>query len=370
MVVLASSLPTTAQLPRQEIRGVWMTTNDTDVLRDQPKMQHAVNELARLNFNTIYPVVWNGGYAMYPSAVVQRMGIQSFVYRGMQGQDILADLIAQGHRQGLLVIPWFEFGFMTMPTSELAMKYPSWLTQKQDGGKTSISAAGEVVWLNPFRPEVQQFITELVLEIVTQYNADGIQFDDHMSLPREFGYDSYTMALYTKETGARPPSDPANPDWIRWRANKITAFMAQLSKAVKARKPQAIFSVSPNYYDFAYKAHLQDWLAWVRQNIVDELIVQIYRPTLQGFLEQITRPEMIEAQQKIPTGAGILTGLRNNPVSMQQIQAQTRASRERGLGVCFFYYESLWEYAPEPMNERQAGFEALFPYPVFRSAFQ
>jgi uncharacterized lipoprotein YddW (UPF0748 family) len=40
------------------------------------------------------------------------------------------------------------------------------------------------------------------------------------------------------------------------------------------------------------------------------------------------------------------------------------------LGVCFFYYESLWDDAPEPMNERQAGFAALFPYPVFRSASQ
>lgn len=371
IVLIAGSLvPTVAQQSRQEIRGVWMTTNDTDILRDQSKMQDAVNQLARLNFNTIYPVVWNAGYALYPSPIVQQMGIQPFVYRGIQGQDILADLIAQGHRQGLLVIPWFEFGFMTTPTSELAMKYPHWLTQKQDGGKTSISAAGEVMWLNPFRPEVQQFITNLVLEIVTQYNADGIQFDDHMSLPREFGYDSYTIGLYTQETGKQPPSDPANPDWVRWRANKITAFMAQLSRAVKARKPQAIFAISPNYYDFAYKAHLQDWLAWVRQSIVDELIVQIYRPNLQSFLEQITRPEMLEAQQKIPTAAGILTGLRNNPVSMHQIQSQTRAARERGLGVCFFYYESLWEYAPEPSEERQAGFAALFPYPVFRSASQ
>jgi uncharacterized lipoprotein YddW (UPF0748 family) len=58
---------------------------------------------------------------------------------------------------------------------------------------------------------------------------------------------------------------------MRWRADKITAFMVQLNQAVKARKPNAIFSISPNYYDFAYKFQLQDWLAWVRQNIVDEL---------------------------------------------------------------------------------------------------
>ncbi|WNZ22002.1 family 10 glycosylhydrolase [Leptolyngbya sp. NK1-12] len=367
-VLMASAfVPTVAQYPRQEIRGVWMTTNDTDILRDHAKLQDAVGQLARLNFNTIYPVVWNAGYAMYPSTVVQQAGIQSFVYRGIQGQDILADLIAQGHARGMLIVPWFEFGFMAPPTSELATKYANWLTQKQDGTKTSMSAAGEVVWLNPFRPEVQQFISSLVLEIVTRYDADGIQFDDHMSLPNEFGYDSYTISLYQKETGKTPPADPKDPDWVRWRANKITAFMVQLHNAVKAVKPQAIFSISPNYYDFAYRFHLQDWLAWVRQNAVDELIVQVYRPNLQSFLEQITRSEIREARQKIPTGIGILTGLRNNPVAMSMIQAQTQSARAQGLGICFFYYESLWDYAPEPPEQRQAGFQSLFPYQAVRS---
>ncbi|WP_442936160.1 glycoside hydrolase family 10 protein [Nostoc sp.] len=356
-----------AQIPRQEIRGVWMTTNDFDTLKDRSKVQDAVNQLRRLNFNTIYPVVWNSGYVMYPSAIAQRAGIQPFVYKGSEGHDILADLINQAHRKGLLVIPWFEFGFMAPPTSELALNYPDWFTQKRDGSQTSISAAGEVMWLNPFLPQVQQFITNLVLETVTQYNADGIQFDDHMSLPEEFGYDQYTVALYTKETKNAPPKNSQDAAWVKWRADKITAFMVQLNKAVKQRKPQAIFSVSPNYYDFAYKFHLQDWLSWIRQNIVDELIVQVYRPNLQSFVANISRSEIQEAQKIIPTGIGIMTGLRNNPVPMQQIKSQVRAAQERGLGVTFFYYESLWNDALESLNERQVGFGSLFPSPALRA---
>ncbi|MFN6460297.1 MAG: glycoside hydrolase family 10 protein [Nostoc sp. DedVER02] len=356
-----------AQIPRQEIRGVWMTTNDFDTLKDRAKVQDAVSQLRRLNFNTIYPVVWNSGYVMYPSAIAQRAGIQPFIYKGSDGHDILADLINQAHRKGLLVIPWFEFGFMAPPTSELALNYPDWFTQKRDGSQTSISAAGEVMWLNPFLPQVQQFITNLVLETVTQYDADGIQFDDHMSLPNEFGYDQYTVALYTKETKNAPPKNSQDAAWVKWRADKITAFMVQLNQAVKQRKPQAIFSVSPNYYDFAYKFHLQDWLSWMRQNIVDELIVQVYRPNLQSFVANISRQEIQEAQKIIPTGIGIMTGLRNNPVPMQQIKSQVRAAQERGLGVTFFYYESLWNDALEPLKERQVGFGSLFPSPALRA---
>jgi uncharacterized lipoprotein YddW (UPF0748 family) len=106
----------------------------------------------------------------------------------------------------------------------------------------------------------------------------------------------------------------------------------------------------------------------VRQNIVDELIVQVYRPDLQSFSEQLVRPEIQEALQKIPTGVGILTGLRNKPVPMQRIEAKVSAARDRGLGVSFFFYESLWEYAPEPITERQSNFQALFHFPASRLA--
>jgi uncharacterized lipoprotein YddW (UPF0748 family) len=359
--------PAIAQTPRQEIRGVWMTTNDFDTLKDRSKVQNAVTQLRRLNFNTIYPVVWNSGYVMYPSLVAKRAGIQPFVIRGADGHDILADLIAQAHRQGLRVIPWFEFGFMAPQTSELALNHPDWLTQQRDGSQTSISAAGEVAWLNPFHPKVQQFITSLVLEIITQYDVDGIQFDDHMSLPREFGYDKYTVGLYTKENHNKPPANPQDQAWMRWRADKITTFMLQLDQAIKTRKPQAIVSISPNYYDFAYKFQLQDWLTWVQLGIADELIMQVYRSDLQSFSENISRPEIQQTQQLIPTGVGIMAGLRNSPVPMQQIQSQVRVAQQRGLGVAFFYYESLWDYAAEPASVRQAGFQALFPSPSLRA---
>ena len=140
----APAPPPDPALPRRELRGVWLT---------------------------LYPVAWNGGYAWYPSEVTQRRGLQAFTVRGLQGQDPLPELVAEAHAHGLLVVPWFEFGFMAPPSSELATRHPDWLTRRRDGGLTSVSAAGEVVWLNPFRPEVQQLITELVLEIVERSGA-------------------------------------------------------------------------------------------------------------------------------------------------------------------------------------------------------
>ncbi|MDJ0729383.1 MAG: family 10 glycosylhydrolase [Crocosphaera sp.] len=352
--------------PKTEIRGVWLTTNDTETLLDQPKLEEAIAQLSRLNFNTVYPVVWNSGYTLYPSAIAEKKGIQPFVPKGFQGQDPLTDLIAKAHNQGLLVLPWFEFGFMAPPSSELAKKHPQWLTQKRDGTKTTISAAGEVVWLNPFRPEVQKFITSLVLEVMDLYDVDGIQFDDHLSLPSELGYDQYTINLYKQETEKDPPFNPKDEAWLKWRADKLTAYVSQLNQAIKAKKSNAIFSVSPNPYDTAYRGHLQDWLTWVRQNIIDEVVIQVYRPDLASFIKQLEKPEIKEIRQKIPTGIGILTGLRNRQIEMEFIQEKVLAAKQHGLGVSFFFYDSLWNYAPESKTERQEKFLALFPYPAER----
>ncbi|SBO43472.1 conserved protein of unknown function [Cyanobium sp. NIES-981] len=355
-----------AQQAAPELRGVWLTANDMPVLRDRERMRAAVADLAALRFNTLYPVVWNGGIAYYPSQVVEDRQLQHFTYRGLQGQDVLGELIAEGRRQGLLVIPWFEFGFMAPKDSALARRHPDWLTRQRDGGLTSISAAGEVAWLNPFRPEVQQLITDLVLEVVGRYGADGIQFDDHMSLPREFGYDPFTVALYRRETGKAPPANPADGAWVKWRADKITAFMDRLSKKVRAANPDAVISVSPNYYNFAYKLQLQDWLAWVRKGIADELLVQIYRPDLPSYLPHLVRPEVKEARAKIPTAIAIMSGQRNRPTAIDLLEEKVRANRAQGLGVAFFYFESLWNLGPESPDQRQAALGRWFAAPAPR----
>lgn len=366
--VIPQTPPTKPVDKRQEIRGVWLTSNDFSVFRDRKQLGEALQQLKQLNFNTIYPVVWNSGYAMYPSNVAQEAGAQPFVYRGSEGQDIVADIIAQGHQNNLLVMPWFEFGFMAPQMSELAIAHPDWLTQQRNGNKTSITAAGEVAWLNPFHPEVQKFMTELVLEAVSNYDLDGIQFDDHTSLPKTFGYDRYTLNLYRQETKKNAPTDVNDPDWVRWRANKISAFMSRLSKLAKQRKPNVIFSVSPNYYDFAYKQQLQDWLGWVRQGFVDELLVQVYRDDLDDYLSQISRPEIVEVQKRISTAIAILSGLRNSSVPMPRVYSQAVNAKNRGLGVSFFYYKSLWGYGPETVAERQRDLLYLFRNPASRFA--
>ncbi|MBT9317559.1 glycoside hydrolase family 10 protein [Leptothoe spongobia TAU-MAC 1115] len=368
-------------IPEQEIRGAWLTNIDSQVLFSRENLESGLQRLASLNFNTVYPTVWNWGYTLYPSAVAQRtFGYKQGLYPDLdntgernealeaaQGdRDMLKELIGLAHPLGLRVIPWFEFGFMAPADSALARSHPEWLTQKADGSTVKAEGTHNRVWLNPFHPEVQQFMLDMVSELVANYSVDGFQVDDHFGLPAVYGYDPYTVDLYRQEHhGQAPPADHFDPEWTRWRADKITDVMRRTFDVVKARQPKAIFSVSPNPHEFAYKYFLQDWDTWVNRGYVEELIVQLYRSDLGRFVWEMNRPPAQAARRHIPTAVGVLSGLRGRPVPMERIQEQVGAVRDRSYaGVSFFFYESLWWSDTETLEQRQQSLRQLFPQKV------
>lgn len=358
------------KIPTQEIRGAWLTNIDSYVLFDSRILQDAMRELAQLKFNTVYPVVWNWGYTLYPSEVAKRTFGRTIDPRipGLQGRDPLAEAVRLGHANGLAVLPWFEFGFMAPADSELVARHPEWLTQRKDGSKIWQEGQYQRVWLNPFKPEVQQFILDLIDEIVAKYGVDGIQFDDHMGLPSDFGYDPYTLELYKKENqGKEPPANPKDPAWLRWRADKITQFMERVHSTVKARKSYAIVALSPNSQKFSYENYLQDWQSWQRRGYVEELILQVYRTDINSFANELLQPEVQEAKKHIPVGVGILTGLKGRPTPISQVQEQIQVARSLGFaGVSFFFYETMWNLSNEPKDYRKSGFQTIFTPSVTR----
>ena len=372
---------------KNEIRGVWLTNVASGVLYAPWGIHRALNQLESVNFNTVYPVVWNRGYTFYNSRLAKQVtgATAEPLLRLLHfGKDILQEIVQLGDKKGLRVIPWFEYGFMTPSNSDLAKLYPQWLTIENSGEKTIFQEPREVgqissgqirikqfirrffrqeAWLNPLHPEVQDFIKGLILEVVENYNVDGIQLDDHFGMPVKFGYDEFTIKLYQKEhQGKSPPHNYLNPEWMRWRADKITAFMADIVKDIKSIKPNIIISLSPNSKYFAYQNYLQDWETWVQKGLIDELIIQVYRHDKNSFITELKQPALQLASQKIPVGVGIFTGNPQNPIEMKQIREQVQIVRQTQLrGISFFYWETLWSYmTPESPQQRRKNFLDLF----------
>ncbi len=373
-----------------EIRGVWITNVASSILFAPWGIPKALNQLADMRFNTVYPVVWNRGQTFYRSDSFKALTgqtIEPFIALMHPYEDPLAEMVRVGHSKGMRVLPWFEYGFMIPLNSTLARQHPDWLTSRQNGSRQLTEDAFEVSdiepsdepqgffsqllasaapsqlgWLNPMHPSVQGLLLGLVEEVVSGYGVDGIQFDDHFSLPVEFGYDPYTVALYQAEhQGQSPPSNPADADWIRWRAGKLSRFVDILHARVKAKCPTCAVSLSPNPAKFAYRFYLQDWRTWVRKGWLDELVVQVYRDDYGQFESELDKAPLQEARDHIPVSVGILTGTWRRPISFEQIRQQVEGSRDRQYaGVSFFYWDTLWSYfTPEAPQQRRQNFRQL-----------
>lgn len=350
-----------AEATSVELRGVWLTNIDSLALFSRRNLSAALERLARLHFNTVYPTVWNWGYTLYPSPVAEAVvGRSHLPDRSLQGRDILAETIEQSHALGLSVIPWFEFGLMAPADSDLVRRHPDWVTQRQDGSQIVMQGIYPRVWLNPAHPDVQHFILNLVSEIVSRYDVDGLQLDDHFGMPVELGYDPYTISLYQQShNGQQPPTNPQDAEWMRWRARHVSRLMHRIFDTVKQAKPNAIVALSPNNRDFAYQNFLQDWVAWERSGYVEELVVQAYRDNLDSFVRELDRPELSQAKSHIPVAIGILAGLKNRLTDSDILQQQVEAVRDRQFaGVSFFFYETL--------TNRDEWLQQLFPYPAQR----
>ena len=380
------SEPAQADAPN-EIRGVWLTNVDSSVLFSDQAVTATLQQLADRHFNTVYPAVWSWGYTLYPSQVAeQAMGYRQGLYPDLEEQgrnealeaaqgdrDLLLGLVAQAHDRHLSVIPWFEFGFMLPANAPLVQRHPDWLTQKQGAlpaARRYQEGRHPRVWLNPFHPEVQAFILDLIAELMANYDVDGLQFDDHFALPVAFGYDPYTIDLYRQAHGGQsPPTNPYDAEWTRWRADQITDFIDSVFRVVKAKRPNALLSVAPNPATFAYRESLQDWPRWREMGYVEELIVQVYRDSVDNFQNTLRDRTIQQAQGHIPTGVGILTGLKNQPVPIGLIQQQVQVARDMGFaGVSFFFYDTIWTVANgETWRDRDRAIQQLFAQPRERS---
>ena len=316
--------------PPAEIRGVWITNVASSVFFAPWGIPRAIHQLADMRFNTLYPVVWNRGQTFYHSETLEKLtgrAIAPMMVLARPTEDPLHEMLRCGHREHMRAIPWFEHGFMVPMRSRLAKAHPDWLTTRYSGSPLlnepalaasdqpprgffsrflNSGAPKELGWLNPLHPEVQALILAMVEEVVTLYDVDGIQFDDHFSLPAAFGYDDYSVGMYQAEHGGQlPPENQDDADWIRWRADKFSQFVDALHSRVKQACPTCMVALSPNPAKFAYRFHLQDWQKWLDNDWLDELVVQVYRDDLYRFEGELAKNTLQSAMDRVPVRIGI-----------------------------------------------------------------
>ncbi|MFN4110829.1 MAG: glycoside hydrolase family 10 protein, partial [Ignavibacteria bacterium] len=251
ILIVLLSLLLQSNLFSQELRGTWIAR---DQLGTKEALAYAIDSIAAANFNVVYVNVWSRGYPLWKSNVFyQHTGV--YIDPTYDGRDILAEAIAEAHKHGLHVEAWFEYGFVggyepyypgTSGKGKIFDTHPDWVAKRLDGGEKDNS---NFYWMVQTRKDVQDFLIALVMEIVRNYDVDGIELDRIRYSSLQYGYDSYTDSLYRLEhNGNSPPTNYADQSWIRWRADKLNEFQARVYDSVKSVRLKFNLSNAPSLY--------------------------------------------------------------------------------------------------------------------------
>jgi uncharacterized lipoprotein YddW (UPF0748 family) len=341
----------------QEVRGVWVTNVDSDILFSKSSIAAGMDYLAENGVNVVYPVVWNKGFTLYPSPVLlAATGVAQDPIFAQSGRDPLAELVVEAHRNGMEVVPWFEYGFATsfsQSGGHIIAANPDWAAMNNQG---QLVVKNGFDWMNGLHPGPQELMLSLIEEVLTKYDVDGVQGDDRLpAMPIEAGYSDYTKKLYRDEHGGQdPPSDPRNFAWQDWRARKLTAFAGELYRRVKDANPSAQVVLSPSIWPFSVNEYLQDWPVWIDSGYVDIVHPQAYPPPprsvsqYQTIISNMVGPTpgsvfgYIPPEQRHLIFPGMLVKAGSDLVDPARVASMIDFHRGLGLnGESFFFFEGM-----------------------------
>jgi uncharacterized lipoprotein YddW (UPF0748 family) len=338
---------TAERSPSREVRGVWICSHHhSRVWQSRDTLARAFDQLVELGWNTVFPAVWNQSFTAWPSAVMERHGLprQDLVHAAA-AIDPLQLAVELGKERGLTVIPWLEYGFAAEPVGAprgLLDAKPEWAARDRRG---QVVEDGGLRWLNGLHPEVQAFLGELVLEIVEHYGVDGVQGDDHMSIPRAGSHDAITLARYRQATGQTPAARDDDPRWSRFRSEELSRWVHETGERVHRVRPDLLWCLSPCPLPTGLTQLMQDSTGWLNNGSVDLLLPQLYRNSVAAYrqvLEGNLRPLARERRRQVVAG---LT-LRANGQDLEEatLLEMVRLSRKAGLGgVALFHHTPLME---------------------------
>ncbi len=338
----------------QELRGTWIAR---DQLGTKEALAYAIDSIAAANFNVVYVNVWSRGYPLWKSNVFyQHTGV--YIDPTYEGRDILAEAIAEAHKHGLHVEAWFEYGFVggyepyypgTSGKGKIFDTHPDWVAKRLDGGEKDNS---NFYWMVQTRKDVQDFLIDLVMEVVRNYDVDGIELDRIRYSSLQYGYDSYTDSLYRLEhNGNPPPTNYADQSWIRWRADKLNEFQARVYDSVKSVRPKFNLSNAPSLYSASqytsYNNFCQDWVWWVNNNKIDNVQVQSYVESPAAFSSILDFIQtMVNDKSKVfPSFAVSPNGNTLQPQVVFQFIDVTRSKGFKGNSI--WYSNDLRNYFQE-----------------------
>ena len=356
------------------MKGVWVATlfgldypthssTNPEILKEQA--DKIISNAKAFGMNAIFLQVRPTADAFYKSSIFPWSSYLTGASQGTAPEndfDPLAYWVEQSHKNGLELHAWLnpyritsdKNAFDALADTNPAKLHPEWVVQYSN----------QLYYFDPGVPATKDLVINGAVEIVKNYNVDGIHIDDYFYPGKDFD-DSKSFAQYGSEFD--------NVDDFRW--NNINKLIEGLYTRIHEANPNAKFGVSPagiwankasnplgsdtrgnqsyyNYYCDSYK--------WIKENMIDYIIPQIYwsigfkiadYSVLLDWWSEVAKDSKVELYIGMADYRAALTTSVNFPYGSEEIERQLKLNKSNPVvkGEVHFRYKSI-EECPE-LNE-------------------
>ncbi len=333
-------------------RGIWIPrwSLDTD-------FEKIVRDVSEVGFNHCFVQIFALGESYYPSSCAPN----KYFPPGRQ----LHQFIKNAHNRNIKVHAWVNLFYIwshsaqnSDPQHPINSK-PDWFVWTKDGrpmqslSSEQIRNAGiEGYYLAPANYWVQEYLKSIILEIVTDYDFDGIHLDYVRYPANDFAYDPATRAKFFRQIYIDPeelfnnyPSlisrlgrsgyNDLYRRWFQFLCDDLSDFVYRLNIEIKRKKPGVYLSaaVKPDPVK-ARQEYYQDWVTWINRGYIDFVCTMTYTKDLKFYLTKINKEVLF--QDRVMIGLGLYI---QSPEEIYQ-QVNLLKNYDYG-GVIFFSYEHL-----------------------------
>ena len=281
----AANMAIKTSLPyvKNELKGTWI--RPTELTKEQ--IIATLDKIEDAGFNNIFLETYFHGKTIFPSKTMNKYGF-TVQYEKFNEFDPLEVWIKEAHKRDIKVHIWFQSFYVGNqppeynPSSILSVR-PEWgnKTKKfaDKPGATKAAAEHNGYFIDPANPEVQDFLLELLDEIITTYKPDGINLD-YIRYPNanvagdinSWGYTEYARNDFKLLHGTDPieltTSDVLWLDWNQYRRNNITNFVKKAGKLCRSKNIYISTVIFPDIAS-ALASKQQDWRNWSANDYVD-----------------------------------------------------------------------------------------------------
>lgn len=310
-LLLIFSIYLLPQTTNREFRATWVITweyisGSRTVEQNKAVIRQILDNHKKANMTSVLWQVRQAGTAYYNSSF-EPWG--SYAGGSYPGFDPMQYAIEEAHKRGLEFHAWFNvFACGSTAVGTPAQRHPEWICRDRDGNPMTSNIA-----LAPGIPAVRDYLIQVALEVVRNYDIDGIHWDyvrwnEYSStlppnypagLPEEFkqldGFlanedklteESYMAGryLYTVDNPYSAGVPTGFSSWEEWWRYSVTDFVKRANDSIKTAKPWVRISAAVlGKYNWSswqgYGTVYQDAALWYNNGYVDQLTPMHYHWT-------------------------------------------------------------------------------------------